>query len=733
MRSAEDDGLGMVTPMNEDFKEIPSGIRTRMTLTLLGNVQFEHLLKDFRGIPDTLLLFLRKLQGLTIEIHQPGEAVTSVTYSKHDRHENGLNTTNLAKVTQDNTKTSTSDQKFYIVKREVRDLPYDAARVDKKQKSIDHARIILAFPVDKDDVPVLEKQHVFAFLPLRRAGFKFLIQSDFVTQANREDVVHTPRNEAILAGVAETFRDAALQFCNHSSLCYQWMRYLPSDSISDDFWGSLWTRVCAALLKTKILKPWSEKGLYCPPQLRRLPSDYYDKFGEPLLPDLKDEIYLSRRYLVEDSQILYRLGTTLLSWRDIISRLRADLESSSSRWKSMSSEDDWRTKMCTLLSKLATNKDIDVTIRVELKNMELVPTQDGKWVSPGRLTVYFPDTKGVPIPTDLGLGLVHTAATKNPSWQSLLSKIGVAGCPVEMVIKAISQRYSGGVKRSNEANISLGSSIAHLRYLYEYLPEKTLVLDPNIWIFNHETQPVPSDEYLYFNDPEDKENLSGLFGRRQDGDVDLPGYSVNFLHPNYIHAVNGSANRNGISWISWLESVAGVRHNPQICAKGSRKVSGEFRYIINYRSERLLWILKRYWSIYEDQIQYVRATLLGGQVRLEPGYGEALRETFLPFPKLKHLVEEYCVPNFPFICMSPQLRDEEIKEWRFLEGLHVGIDDTIDFYIRALSEIMLANENGCDPITESAVFRLYHKIQKQCNEDLEAVTYALNYPYLLAL
>ena len=729
MRSAEDDGLGMVTPLNEEFKEVPSGIRTRMALTLLDNVQFEHLLKEFRGIPDTLLLFLRKLQGLTIEIHEPGKAISSVTYSKHDRRENGLSITNMAKTTDNGTKSSASDQKFYTVKREVRNLPYDAARVDKKQKSIDHATIILAFPVDKDDVPVLEQQHVFAFLPLRRAGFKFLIQSDFVTQANREDVVHTPRNQAILAGVAGAFCDAALQFCNHPSLCYQWMRYLPSSSISDDFWGSLWTSICPMLMQTKVLKSWSGNGLHYPPKLRRLTSDYCDKFGEPLLPDLKEEIYLSRGYLTEDSETLQCLGTTLISWQDITDRLRADLERLSSKWKSMSSDVDWRTKVCRLLSKsFDSYTEPQIKASMEMRSMELVPTQDGNWVSPEQLNVYFPDTGGVPIPTDLGLRLMHTAATKISSWQSLLSQLGVDVCPRQIVIEAISGRYKGGVKRSNEANISLDSSVAHLRYLCEYLPQDTLGLDPNIWIFNHETQPVSSSEHLYFNDPEDEDNLGELLEERKGGDVDLPGYPVNFLHPKYMHTANGSAIRKG-KWLMWLESVAGVRRNPQICAKGSRELSGEFRYIMNYRSEKLLWILKRYWPIYEDQIEHVEAILLTSQVQVEPGYGEALQETFLALPKLKRLVEEFCVPEFPFISMSPQPRDEEIKEWRFLERLHVQIDDTIYFYIRAITEIMLANEYGCDSATESVVFRLYHKVQKQCNEDLGVVSYVSYAPF----
>lgn len=117
------------------------------------------------------------------------------------------------------------------MKSDLRDLPFDEARKDKQGNSIDQATVVLAFPVDEHDEPVLNQQYTYAFLPLRRAGFEFLIQSDFVTQANREDVVHSKRNQAILKGVAQAFTDAMVMFCKHSSLRYQWMRYLPEDSI----------------------------------------------------------------------------------------------------------------------------------------------------------------------------------------------------------------------------------------------------------------------------------------------------------------------------------------------------------------------------------------------------------------------------------------------------------------------------------------------------------------------
>ena len=101
-RDNEDDDLGIVTPMTEQFEDLPARIHIRMTLTLLDNIDFQRLRSDFDNVPDTLLLFLRKLVELTTEFHPPGDAATSATYSKHKDSQNGLQVVNLGKVAQSN-------------------------------------------------------------------------------------------------------------------------------------------------------------------------------------------------------------------------------------------------------------------------------------------------------------------------------------------------------------------------------------------------------------------------------------------------------------------------------------------------------------------------------------------------------------------------------------------------------------------------------------------------------
>jgi hypothetical protein len=60
---------------------------------------------------------------------------------------------------------------------------------------------------------------------------QFLIQADFVTLANRQDIVMTSRrNQGLIEAIADAFIAGVLQLCQHQTLEYQWMRYQPLEN-----------------------------------------------------------------------------------------------------------------------------------------------------------------------------------------------------------------------------------------------------------------------------------------------------------------------------------------------------------------------------------------------------------------------------------------------------------------------------------------------------------------------
>ena len=718
-REDDDDGLGMITPYYEDAEELPIGVRTRMTLTLLDSTKFEERASEFRGVPDTFLMFLSRLQRLSIELYQPDTAPTATQYSKRETKENGLYTTFLAKTTRQGKEESTSEQKYYSMKSDLHDLPFDEARKDKQGNSIDRATVILAFPVDEHDEPVLKQQYTYAFLPLRQVGFKFLIQADFITQANREDVVHSKRNQAVLKGVAKAFADAVVVFCKRPSLRYQWMKYLPDDSIADEFWRTLWILVREKLEQTPLLEPWSGNGLYKPPDLEKLTENVMTEDQSPLLSDLEGaEVYLSPKYTEADFQILKRLGTTTLQFSKFVDRLDADLRiPSGSKWRFIKNNADWRTRICKVLSRAFIENLTHEQKR--LRMLALIPLRDGRWVPSVKETkIYFPETDGISIPADIGLDLVYPMAAENVAWAYLLSKLGVMSCPPDSVISSIHKRYNA----TNLDDFKVFNAVAHIRYLYWFLPKDHSSLAPQIRLVNQHGSLLKKDQYLYFPDEEDDYSPSKLFKQ----DAQLPGHPVHYLHEDYVKAVDPEVIHNGRPWMRWLEEIVGVRRIPELRAKGYDGLSKDFQYIVNHRSNRLLGTLKHGWANYRLQINnVVGEELRNSAVLLENGRRTSLQCTFLPLPKLKQIAVELCIADaYPFIATSDLLRDEERLEWIFVKDLQVGVEENLDFYLSALETFKTTNPALTTTSARDQLARIYQNIQLKCSEGLDRVRYA---------
>ena len=718
-REDDDDGLGMITPFHESPEELPVGVRTRMTLTLLDSTKFNELASKFQAIPDTFLMFLGRLQRLSIELYQPDNTHTAIQYSKRETKDNGLYTTFLAKTTRENMEESFSEQKYYTMKSDLHNLPFDEARKDKEGNSIDWTTVVLAFPVDEHDEPFLEEQHTYAFLPLRRVGFNFLIQADFATQANREDVMHSKRNRAVLIGVAKAFVDAVTVLRKRPSLRYHWMRYLPAYSITDDFWRTLWIRIRDTLEQTPILESWTGRGLYKPSDLEKLSENFVAEDQTPLLRDIKGaEVYLSPKYEDSDFQILKRLGTTTLHLSKFVDRLDADLRNlAGSKWRVLENNDDWRTRICEVL--LSAFVDDLPKKKKRLGRLALIPLSDGRWLSGTSETeIYFPKTAGVPIPVDLGFNIISSIAAENIVWRDLLSYLGVINCPQESVLGSIHRRYAAPKFK----NFKVLNAVAHMRYLYWFLPEEQSVLASRVRLANQHDSLLKRDQNLYFPDERDDYSPSTLFKQ----DDQLPGHPVSFLNEAYLNAVDPLTIHLGRPWMKWLEEIVGVRRIPELCGEGPDGLSREFRYIVRYRSDRLLGTLERGWgSCYSQMNAVVRADLRKSAVLLENGRRTSLAGTFLPFPGLKKTASELLIANaFPFIAMSELLRDERRFFWMFVKLLQVGIEEDLDFYLAALetfktSNPVLSTNSPRDPLT-----RIYKSIQSRCSECLDRVRYA---------
>ena len=354
-----------------------------------------------------------------------------------------------------------------------------------------------------------------------------------------------------------------------------------------------------------------------------------------------------------------------------------------------------------------------------LRKLALIPLHDGRWVSSASWrSIYFPKTDDIPIPVDLGLNLVCLVAAENVAWADLLSFLGVMRCRQDSVISSIYKRYDF----ANLDTFKLSNAVAHIRYLYWFLQTDDPISAFTVRFANQHGSLVRQDQYLYFPNGENDYSPSKLFKQ----DDQLPGHPVHYLHEDYLKAVDPESIHHGRPWMRWLEEVAGIRRIPVLCDKFYGTLSQEFQYIVKYRSDRLLEILKRGWDSYHSEVNpTVKGDLQRSTVLLENGRRIPLRHTFLPLPKLKEIAQELRIAEaYPFIAMSELLRDEESLEWMFVKDLQVGTEENLDFYLSALETLKAINPTLSSTSARVRLTRIYKNIQSRCNEGFDHARYA---------
>jgi hypothetical protein len=180
-----DSGMGMITPIWQERSDpaLPFEL-TRITLYLHDQSDPADRERDrqiinqqFLELQDTLLLFLRKLRKIEVSFHdEEGSQTKGVifTLSRIEGSDAAVIERTCTDAAQNRKRT------YHIVKHIARGLARsenrDLSDAEEATRSFATSEIVLAFPVIEDpvteeEVPVIEPQEVFAFLPVRKMGF----------------------------------------------------------------------------------------------------------------------------------------------------------------------------------------------------------------------------------------------------------------------------------------------------------------------------------------------------------------------------------------------------------------------------------------------------------------------------------------------------------------------------------------------------------------------------------
>ncbi|KAJ5189913.1 hypothetical protein N7472_008927 [Penicillium cf. griseofulvum] len=709
-------GLGMVLPVWQDVGDsIPDSL-TRITLHLHqrgdpDEIQHLHqtIFRQLNDLEETCLLFLRNLKEIRVSFYN-GDAKFQESKRFYLKGDSSWKVSLNKESVEKDGKESVQFRDYYVSrymgnglpKSENRELPATA----EAQRASAQAETVLAFPATQDNCPILEPQSVFAFLPIRKTTFKFLIQSDFDTNASLQDVSLTSRRNAhLLDHVASAFCQAVLGFTSDKDFSYKWPAYLPSlEEAAGTFWADLPSKILEQLSQHAVIR--TRHNRLQPIADVVIPTpDFKDSDGNVLLDHPDIDPFISDHYSSNDRNYLTPYGLGRLTIGIVLSLLRKDLNSPLSRMKSTDLSEDIHSRMAKLLARFASSSQT-------LRSLDLLPLQNGTWISPNSGPVFFPTTKEIPIPPGLGFRILDSSVTTNEDRHAFFSKMGVNEIEVHTVREAALQR------NSMFGNPSLFESKEHLVFLYQTDQFRTGgEKNKTMRIFSEDgllRSATFQDCYIPSNKAYGPKLLLGATDS-------LPGMAVPFVHSIYLDETPEAPNASHSSWIQWLQTSTGVRKNLRLIAKDGRSLSSAWDYLSKYRPQKLLGFLRHVWAdegrfVIESESlrQALRETDASRLCDVDLPGECRLHEAYLPFPNLIHQCAQF-IDNeavLPFLHLEGDSTVEQLSSnWLFLHtALGVKKDEDLDFLLDILKWLKTSNPDASDISVFRHIFSLYSAI-----------------------
>ncbi|PKA63942.1 hypothetical protein AXF42_Ash004952 [Apostasia shenzhenica] len=181
-------------------------------------------------------------------------------------------------------------------------------------------KIALAFTIEQSEKgdynPVLDQQPVFAFLPLRKYGLKFIIQADFVLPSSREEVDEDSAwNQWLLSELPDLFVSSEKSFCalacfkdNPAKGITSFMSFVPLTGEVHGFFSSLPHMILSKLRLSNCLLSEGSLMEWVPP------CKVLRSWSEPLRIFLTDNLlqhHLGLHYLNKDISLPDSLARAL--------------------------------------------------------------------------------------------------------------------------------------------------------------------------------------------------------------------------------------------------------------------------------------------------------------------------------------------------------------------------------------------------------------------------------------
>jgi hypothetical protein len=437
---------------------------------------------------------------------------------------------------------------------------------------------------------------------------------------------------------------------------------------------------------------------------------FNDQHGAPLFADLRSEVYLSDSYAPSDIEILKNFGLKTLTFDKIIAMVRQDLRAAPqhSRIKGLNADDVWHTRAYEALN-IAWEYGWSQCIQ-RLMQLNIIPLQDGLWVSSDSGDILYPKYGDVAVPNGLGMRLVHPEATRNEARCAFFDNLGVHRIDAP-IVSNIRERILCQ-PTGPPMIVNLQSSVERMRFLFltQLLhPEEEGDLSDKFMVYNHldvAMYPKVADLYISNDDPYGAE----LFLRQKGRQVNC----VNLRYSEEIPSVAPDSNR---TLHQWMHQHLGIRQHLRLVSRDRTSLSVECLNTARTRAAEFLGFLGHLWPFEGDTVLAAGPLLLTALKRTPVlcinGEREMLRNTYLPLQPLldvhrRFLGDEY----FPFI-QSPELsgQDQVPPLWSFLvRNLGVGYQDNVSFRLQLMRFLKEANDDAGMLDNPSRVVDLYQSL-----------------------
>jgi hypothetical protein len=423
----DENQLGFVTPYW--IETVPNYVDSNLTNIILP---LRESAKDDLGklgeIEHTLILFLCQLKTVKIDNIVDDKFHQITRLDKDGKIE-----------IQETTELGLKTRCYKLVKK---GLIVPESIQESKRENVKYTELILGFSLQEDgSADTRLEQKVFAFLPTRSYGFKFLIQADFLVPANREDIhKDTQWNKWIRDNIASTFLLAVEEFKQDSNLRKTYYDYIPLHSeVKDEFFASIVSEIHNQLKVSKCIL--SESGKW------QIPSHVVqvDEQVRKLISNTDLQELLKKEYIHPQVKakfdILESLGVKEFSFDDLLQSLQ------NNEWLQKQS-DNWFIKLYTYLNN---RNSTDYSELPRIKKLKIIPLENNELASTAETSIFFPLNLNNTGEYNFELQFIkRTLVEATSRYLDFLKKLGVqnASC-YEIIENHILPIYKGDNWRNN--------------------------------------------------------------------------------------------------------------------------------------------------------------------------------------------------------------------------------------------------------------------------------------------